>query len=235
MSVPVYVKIQQYIKSKISSGEWDEGMRIPTDAEFSKQFGCSRITVTTALRELVQDGVVYRIQGKGTYVSKQSEARQLYQTPELTQMAVSLDTLSIPGEHQCIGYRIDRPSDEVAQKLRLQEGQLVVVIERIKHVDQKPYALEEMFLSYDEFSFVLDNHMEDARLFEIAKVRGRAVGPCYATSSAVLCDEKRGKLMDIPVGTPILRFGLDLRDEQDLPMAYEIVFTAGITNDGSAK
>ena len=32
MGVPVYVKIQQYIKSKISSGEWTEDMQIPTDA-----------------------------------------------------------------------------------------------------------------------------------------------------------------------------------------------------------
>lgn len=235
MSIPVYVRIQQFIKSKIASGEWAEDMRIPTDAEFSKQFGCSRITVTTALRELVQDGIIYRVQGKGTFVSKQTNARQLYKSSELTQLAVSIDALSIPGEHKCIGCRIEQPSEEVMQKLGLQNNQVVIVIERMKYVDQKPYALEEMFLSHDAFSFVLDNHMENAGLSEIAKICGRIVGPCYATSSAVLCDEKRAELMNIPVGAPILRFGLDLRDDQDMPMAYEVVFSAGSANEIYAK
>ena len=235
MSIPVYVKIQQYIKSKIASGEWTEDMRIPTDVEFSKQFGCSRITVTTALRELVQDGIVYRVQGKGTFVSKQAKARQLYNNSELAQLAVSLDALSIPGEHKCMDCRVEQPSDEIMQKLGLHSGQVVIVIERMKYVDQKPYALEEMFLSHDDFSFVLDNHMENAGLSEIAKISGRLIGQCYASSSAVLCDEKNAKLMNIPAGIPVLRFGLDLRDDQDMPLAYEVVFTVGISNKGRAK
>lgn len=235
MGVPVYVKIQQYIKSKISSGEWTEDMQIPTDAEFSRQFRCSRITVTTALRELVQDGIVYRVQGKGTFVSKQANARQLYNNSELAHLAVSLDALSIPGEHRCMGCRVEQPSGEVMQKLGLHSGQSVIVIERMKYVDQEPYALEKMYLSHEEFSFVLDNHMENAGLSEIAKISGRIVGQCYVSSSAVLCDEKNAELMSIAVGVPILRFGLDLRDNQDMPLAYEVVFTVGVSNNGGTK
>ena len=235
MGVPVYVKIQQYIRSKISSGEWAENMQIPTDAEFSKQFRCSRITVTTALRELVQDGIVYRVQGKGTFVSKQANARQLYKNSGLAGLAVSLDAMSIPGEHRCIGCRVEQPADEVMQKLGLHSGQPVIAIERMKYVDQEPYALEKMYLSHEEFSFVLDNHMENAGLSEIAKINGRTVGQCYISSSAVLCDEQNAELMSIPVGVPILRFGLDLRDDQDMPLAYEIVFTVGSSNSGRTR
>ena len=78
MGIPKYLRIQQYIRAKIESGEWREGTLIPTEAALSAQFGCSRITITTALRELVKDNVIYRVQGKGTYVSAQKKSDNPY-------------------------------------------------------------------------------------------------------------------------------------------------------------
>ncbi len=229
MSTPLYVKIQQYIKAKILSGEWTEGTRIPTDSEFSKQFHCSRITVTTALRELVQDGMIYRVQGKGTFVAKQDEPSPSEDKDETPALAVTLDDLTVAGEHRSIECRVEEPTDTVRKFLGLQDGQLVIANERMKYVDDKPYALETLYLPYDEFAFILTNRMENALFSDITKIAGRTVGPCYASSSAILSDEKQASLMNIPAGMPILRFDLELKDDHDAPLGYELVFTAGLS------
>ena len=63
--VPKYVQIQNYILQKIKDGVLSEGDRIPSEAELSKQFDVSRITVSTAIKELANARVVERIRGKG--------------------------------------------------------------------------------------------------------------------------------------------------------------------------
>lgn len=62
--VPKYVQIQNYILQKIKDGVLSEGDRIPSEAELSKQFDVSRITVSTAIKELANARVVERIRGK---------------------------------------------------------------------------------------------------------------------------------------------------------------------------
>ncbi|MET3851707.1 GntR family transcriptional regulator [Paenibacillus sp. OAE614] len=68
---PMYKKIENYILEQIRSGNWKPMNRIPSENELSDQFGVSRITVKNALSDLVDRGIVYRMQGKGTFVSEQ--------------------------------------------------------------------------------------------------------------------------------------------------------------------
>lgn len=67
---PKYVKIQDYILNEIRDGRLKTGDQIPSEAEFSRMFKVSRITVTTALKELTTRGILSRIQGKGTFVKR---------------------------------------------------------------------------------------------------------------------------------------------------------------------
>jgi GntR family transcriptional regulator of arabinose operon len=67
---PMYKKIESYILDQIISENWKPLSRIPSENELAEQFNVSRITVKNALSELVDRGVVYRQQGKGTFVSE---------------------------------------------------------------------------------------------------------------------------------------------------------------------
>lgn len=230
MGVPIYIRIQQFIKAQIASGEWPEDSLIPTEAELSRQFGCSRITVTTALRELVKDGVIYRIQGKGTYVSKYSNAGTLYEKADLAQMTLSLEAMSIPGEHKCINIRVERPTEEVAKILRLGPEQSVIAVDRMKYVDGKPFAVERMYLPQLLYSLVLENHLENQYVAEFSKTCGITIGKSFISSEPVICDADICALLDIPAGSPIFKFNIEIHDMQEHPVACEIVFTKGHQN-----
>lgn len=67
---PLYAMIKDYIKKQIAEGKFNVNDRLPPEVELMKTFNVSRITVTKALTEMADEGIVYRIPGRGTYVSE---------------------------------------------------------------------------------------------------------------------------------------------------------------------
>ena len=70
-AVPFYVQLKQALQSEIQKGVYGPGELIPTEVELCKRYGISRHTVRQALSELVQEGIIYRVPGKGTFVARQ--------------------------------------------------------------------------------------------------------------------------------------------------------------------
>ena len=68
--VPIYEQAKVFIRTKIKSGNWVAGNPVPSESAFMHQFGVSRMTVNRALRELMAEGVVRRVQGSGTFVAE---------------------------------------------------------------------------------------------------------------------------------------------------------------------
>lgn len=66
---PLYAQVESYVRDQIRSGRWKPGRRLPSENQLCKQFDVSRITIRGAMEKLVEEGVVYRIQGRGSYVS----------------------------------------------------------------------------------------------------------------------------------------------------------------------
>ncbi len=69
---PLYAMIKDYIKKQIANGTFSANDRLPPEVELMKTFNVSRITITKALTEMADEGMVYRIPGRGTYVSGSS-------------------------------------------------------------------------------------------------------------------------------------------------------------------
>lgn len=75
-STPAYHQIVAGLRQGILEGTYQPGTRVPSDAELTRQYAVCRATVTRAVGELVREGLLYRVQGKGTFVaSKERPAR----------------------------------------------------------------------------------------------------------------------------------------------------------------
>ena len=68
-ALPIYEQIKAFVKSHISSGEWKPGDLVPSESALGQKFGVARMTVNRALRELMAEGMVTRLQGSGTRVA----------------------------------------------------------------------------------------------------------------------------------------------------------------------
>src|SRR4051812_25015713 len=68
--IPLYFQLKELILSEIKEGNYKIGSLIPTENDLSDMFEISRTTVRQAITELVQEGWLYRVKSKGTFVSK---------------------------------------------------------------------------------------------------------------------------------------------------------------------
>lgn len=66
---PMYAQLRGYLAERIAKGDWKPNDRLPPELELAERFGVSRITVRKALETMVEEGVIYRVQGKGTFLS----------------------------------------------------------------------------------------------------------------------------------------------------------------------
>ncbi len=73
--IPKYRKILDSIQAGIQSGKWKTDSRLPSESQLMEEFSTSRITVTRALQELETRGIIYRIKGKGSFVSKTTQRK----------------------------------------------------------------------------------------------------------------------------------------------------------------
>src|SRR6516164_7428856 len=74
--VPLYYQAQHTISQRISRGEYAPGSQLPSESELSRELGVSRVTVREALRVLAQEGLLVKVQGKGTFVSDNAAVHQ---------------------------------------------------------------------------------------------------------------------------------------------------------------
>ena len=142
--VPLYHQLELILKENIESGVWNENERIPSEHDLSKQYGVSRVTVRAVLTKFVNDGVLYRIQGKGTYVS----------APKIVTTNVSyigireqLETLGFNTTTKVIQIDTIHANANIRKKLSLNpENEDVIFIERVRFVNDIPFSLHRSYI-----------------------------------------------------------------------------------------
>ena len=87
---PLHIQIEESILQKLESGDWAPGRLIPSENELSHIYGVSRTTVRNVITKLVQEGLLFRIPGKGTYVA---EPGMRNSSPSCTSLVMTLRTV----------------------------------------------------------------------------------------------------------------------------------------------
>src|SRR5829696_3091820 len=75
--LPRYYQLKEILHEKIRTGQWQPGALIPSERELCAQYGLSRMTARQSVIELVREGLLYRVQGKGTFVARPRITQQL--------------------------------------------------------------------------------------------------------------------------------------------------------------
>ena len=68
--IPLYYQVKESLLEKIKSNQFKVGDLIPSESELQEEYNVSRITIRRAIQELVQEGHLHTVQGRGTFVSK---------------------------------------------------------------------------------------------------------------------------------------------------------------------
>jgi len=162
--VPLYRQLMQLIRDNIKNSIWKTGDQIPSETELGVQYSVSRITVRNAISELVDEGLLAKHQGKGTYVVGKRIDRDLSTFSDFTQTCISRG--HVPGT-QTLSAKIKPASRKIYQDLNVPEGSDLVVIERIRLMDNEPAIIEINYFT-TEYAFLLEKNL-DGSLYEILR------------------------------------------------------------------
>lgn len=224
--LPLYHQLKQQIQERLSAGEFEPGLPLPTESELIDQYAVSRITVRRAMSELEQSGQIYRVSGKGTFVKD----TPLF-SPELTRLtSFSEDVQGQTHEisTDLLALRQETASDNVAKHLELKRGAKVLFIERLRLSEGSPIALNHSYLRLPPSLSVTAQEMEQSgSLWALLEEKGITLQNAHRTIQAIPADASYAKKLQIEVGAPLLVIEGVVRNQLQIPVEYHLVVNRG--------
>ncbi|HVL32819.1 MAG TPA: GntR family transcriptional regulator [Actinomycetota bacterium] len=159
--IPYYAQLSQILADEIGSGVWQPGDTLPSEADLCAAHGVSRTAVRQALGELAARGLVRKQRGRRTSVAGATslvvqEVRGLYD--ELSALGGSVRT-------QVLHLGVTRASPRVAHDLQLPPANDVVMLSRLRFVDEAVIVRVDTYLPIPRFIGLLDEDLTDRSLY----------------------------------------------------------------------
>lgn len=197
--VPLYQQVEDEIYRRIQSGVYTSAEKLPTELELAKQFQVSTITVKKAILNLVEQGLLCRKQGKGTFVVSHKQTRELREVIGFSQTCQLNGT--VPGSKTLEQALVPAPMI-VKEALQSQEDR-VVFISRLRYADGAPMAIESNWFPL-EFSFLLNENLENKSLFERLQQMNVTLFSARRTIEICYANHEENHLLEVPLKTALL-------------------------------
>src|ERR687895_1172138 len=199
--VPKYFQLRTILLDLVEGAELPVDAAVPSERELCQRYGLSRMTVRQAIEQLVTEGRLYRVPGKGTFV-----ARPKLEMP-LRLVSFSEDMLTRglhPGARD-ITRRTVRATALLARKFGTEPGTEIHVIERLRTADGEPMAVERAHILAPLAPDLLDRRLADRSLYGVLEaVYGVVFDAGDQIINAGVADATDAKHLAIPRGSPVL-------------------------------
>jgi len=221
---PLYAQIKDIIKQRIIDGEYAVHERLPSESEMMKVFGVSRITVRQALRDLHTDGLVFSVQGKGTFVSRPKAVQDIQNlkgfgeamTPqgyETSTRVVSVQEIRIPGE--------------VAEALDLNRNSNIIELTRIRYLNREPISLDHSFFPIEIGKELLGRDLTQDVFPMLENECGIELGHAELKIEAITATKDLSEKLNVGVGSSILRIQRLVFSKSGVPIDFEYLSYIG--------
>ncbi|MFD1429527.1 MULTISPECIES: GntR family transcriptional regulator [Lacticaseibacillus] len=202
MESPVYIQIHNQIRQDIEAGKWQIGDRIPSERDLAQSFSVSRMTLRQAIQTLVDEGILERRIGAGTYVANQKVQERVSGVTSFTDLMLAQG--KVPSS-KTISYHVAKPSLSESEKLKLNDGDQILRMERIRFADEVPICFEVATVPYDLVKDFSKSEVTKSFYHALEKKGGFHIGGASQTVSAMLASERIAEYLDIKRGEAILR------------------------------
>ncbi|MDZ7671592.1 MAG: GntR family transcriptional regulator [Halanaerobiales bacterium] len=160
----LYYQLKQIIKKEIENGKYKENEKLPSESELCEKYDISRATVRQALTELENEDYIYKIHGKGSYVSSKRLEQDLLKFYSFTN---EMKKIGKEPSSRVIDFEIINCDKKIAEQLQLEIDEKVYKFIRLRLADNEPMMLEYTYLPYNEFPKFPEQDLEHRPLYDI--------------------------------------------------------------------
>jgi GntR family transcriptional regulator len=198
-AVPLCRRIREDLTVQIRSGRWRADQEIPSEAVLCRQYRVSRGTIRQALAGLVQQGLIYRRQGRGSFVQRPKLEGSVLGSYRLYMSRMPLDARS-----HVLQCRRRPATREVQKILGLAEGEDIYELRRIRYVNDTPISLQVSYLPAGLCPGLEKVELSKEALYPILE---REYGVVFQRAEEfiepVLADARVGRHLHIRSGSPV--------------------------------
>lgn len=196
---PLYEQLISFVKNDIDAGLLHVGDLLPSENEFCERYDISRPTVRQALSALEQQGLVVRMRGKGSFVTRPKVKRSL---KTLYSFSDEVAAMGLEPKSRVIAYEVITPGEEIQSRLLLNDGEKVYSITRVRYADEEPIALEMAFIPKRISPFLTQDKVETGSLYKtLAAQEGIEIGYAKETYETSTLSESEANILGCREGT----------------------------------
>lgn len=200
---PLHQQVEEWIKSKILSGQWPVHYKLKSEIDLAKELSVSRGTVRKSIQNLIEKGLLVQVQGKGTFVASNRLEQPLAQ--RLISYAEAMEEQGLSFKTRVLDKKIIQPSERISSFLGLKHDSEVLYLKRIRTVGGIPIVLLENYVAINLCPLLKDVDFEKNTLFgAIENICGLKINWGQRNFEAQLLDKDKADLLMAPVGTPVL-------------------------------
>ena len=197
--LPKYYQVKRQLLELTAA--LDAGSPVPPERELARSYGTSRTTVRQALAELVVEGRLLRMQGKGTFVAKPKVARVL----ELTSYTEDMRAQGLDPHSVILDTGYVAAAGELAGRLGIRAGGRVLHIRRLRLAGGEPMSIDSTYLAARRFPGLRRHLRRNPSLYgTLADRYGTELAEAQETIETVLAGPQDASLLGVDVGFPLL-------------------------------
>ncbi|MBL3669262.1 GntR family transcriptional regulator [Streptomyces sp. M2CJ-2] len=213
--VPKYYRVKQRLLRMTEARA--PGSPMPAERFLALEFRTSRTTVRKALQELVSEGRLVRIQGKGTFVARP----KIYRTLQLTSYTEDMRNQGLTAASRVLNIDHIAADQELAALLEVERGERVLRVERLRLAGGEPMAIEATHLSARRFPGLRRNLARRTSLYAtLTEVYGVRLAEADETIETSPATPREAGLLHTDVGLPMLLLSRHSRDERGTPVEW---------------
>jgi GntR family transcriptional regulator len=223
--IPLYKQIKDALRSGILDGEYPPHSRMPSESELQEMFEVSRITIRQALGDLQKEGLIFKVHGKGSFVS---QPRTVQNITSLQGFAESMSDGGYEIVNRVVSFDFVAASDEVASRLALDSGAPVAEIHRVRLVNREPTSYEVTFLPESLGKKLQRADLATRDIFLILENDcGVSLGSADLSIDAVPAHAPFTRALEISKDAPVLRVERLTYDIDRRPIDFEYLYFKG--------
>jgi DNA-binding GntR family transcriptional regulator len=194
-------QVRHGLLEDLATGKLEPGAKLANESELAERFGVSRSTIREAVRALMDAGLLARRHGSGTYVIASPRTRHPLETT-VSYTGMIRASGHEPGE-AVVSKEVRRPADDERELLVLDDGEMVVDVERIRLADGRPIIYSRDRIPAQLLSGT-DSQSLDPSLYTLLARAGHPVTSASAHLMPTVATARLARLLEIKRGTPLL-------------------------------
>jgi GntR family transcriptional regulator len=203
--VALFFQLSDALTAQIQAGTYAPGDLLPSENDLIAEYSVSRTTVRRAIQELVSQGLVYTVHGKGTFVAERQLTQHLNR---LTSFSHDVAQRGMTPSRRILRLETIQPDQHLAAKLRISPSTTVIYLARLLLADNQPVSVG---YTYIPTTIIAPHHgalteaaLGEDGLYPLLKRLGLDLtgGEQIVSASAATAEEAR--LLEVAPGSPLL-------------------------------